>query len=376
MRVLNVARVITRMPLGGIEKKIIKFFEISDRKDFSYSLICLHEEGPLFKEAQKLGIPAQLIKFRSRLDPAAIRRLAEKLRKDRIDIIHSHMYRANTSGTVSALFARVPVIISHMHNMNTWDTNRQLIMDRILNRYRDRIIAVSRAVAGNLTERVKAPAEKIEVIHNGVDLREFKPGKASRELKESLGLGGRDKAVGFIARLVPQKAPELFIKSAKILLNEKKLQHVKFIVAGGGKLENKLRQMVRDWGLEKDILILGERRDVDRIMSCLDVFVLPSFKEGFSNVLLEAMATGLPAIVTDVGGNAEAIEDGENGFVIPPLDNLNLLTERLERLLWDGELIKEMSRKSLERVQEFSMQRMREKTEALYRKVWQEKRTN
>ncbi|MBN2055037.1 glycosyltransferase [bacterium] len=367
---IRVARIITRMPVGGIEKKIVRFFETASHREITYRLVCIHELGPLAEDVRRLGVPVTLVRFRSRLDPRGLLALACWLRRERIDIMHSHMYRANTSGTIAAMLSRAPRIITHMHNVDSWDTVRQIRMDRRLNRFRDRVIAVSSAVATNLEKVTGLDRARIEVIHNGVDLDAFQPGAPPPGLREALGVPGGGVVVGMVARLVRQKAPELFVEAARRIVAAGD-DRTCFLLIGGGPMEDELHRQIAGAGLEKRFFMAGERHDIPALLRCLDLFVLPSHKEGFSNAILEAGATGLPVVATAVGGNAEVIVDGENGYLVAPGD-IEMLADRLRALLADPGLRAAMAGRALVQVRAFSMSEMVRKTEDLYIRVMDE----
>jgi len=358
---VSIARLITWLPVGGIERKLIAVLARLDRRKFTPMIICLRERGILADDAEKLGIPVTVCQLRSRIDPASIWRLSRLLRERKVQLVHTHMYRANTSGTIAAKLARVPVNIANIHNLNTWETRRQLWQDRLLTRGRDAVIAVSQAVADDYRSRIPQAAGKLHVIYNGVDESVFYPGQDS-ELQESLSLPPEIPVIGIIGRLVEHKGHDLLLLSLSRLPADLPWR---LLIVGDGPNRGHLQELTLGLGLSGKVSFLGLRHDIGRIMRVLNIFTLPSRREGFANVILEGMASGLPCVVTAVGGNPEAVVDGETGFLIAA-DDGNALYAHLRTLLTDAELRRAMSAAALERSKLFSLGKMVQRIEELY----------
>jgi len=211
------------------------------------------------------------------------------------------------------------------------------------------------------------------VIYNGVDTERFRPrelwraGKRSpsSELRAQFGIGDDEQLVIAAGRLVPQKRPELLLSAFAIV--HKSRPGTRLLVLGSGELHDSLVELSRELGIAHGVIFAGYRKDVAECLAASDVFVSSSAKEGFSNVLLEALATGLPAVVTDVGGNRDAIRDGQEGFLCEPC--ADVLAERVVRILTDAELRKEMSRNARSRAMEFGLEQMADQTAALYERL-------
>ncbi len=313
MRKPRVARIVSYLPVGGVEKRLLAILGRL-KEDFEVEVICIHSRGklaPLFEEA---NIPVTVIPFKSRLHPVSLYRLASYLRKRKVDIVHTHMYRPNISGTLAARLAGVPVVISNVHNVDHWDTGRQILMDRLLHPLRHGIVAVSQAVKRDIVNRSGAPLDKVVVIYNGLDLDSLQTGEEALErVKKEVGASNETFVVSMVARLVPAKGHEhLFIAGQGL---ERLVKNLQVLVVGGGSYKAELEERVRNLGLKK-VRFLGERRDVPYLLKASKVSVLPSMKEGFSNVVLESMAARVPVVASDVGGVREAIEPCYSGFVV------------------------------------------------------------
>lgn len=359
----RVARIVSYLPVGGVEKRLLAVLKRL-KDEFDVEVICIHSRGklaPLFEEA---GIPVTVIPFKGRLHPVSLYKLASYLRKNRVDIVHTHMYRPNISGTLAARLAKVPVVISNVHNVDHWDTPRQVFMDRLFHTLRDRIIAVSHAVRNDILKKSKAPPEKTVVIYNGINMEDFSPKEEDIFwLRRSLKLPREAFVVSLIARLVPAKSHKNLFKAVSHI--EKISKNILALIVGGGGYRSELEKVAKELGLER-VWFLGERSDVPLLLKITNLSVLPSSKEGFSNVILESMAAGTPVVASEVGGAREAIEPFHTGVLVKYGDVeslqaviLGLLGSPRNRIS-----IKTKARKMVEK--RFSIEEMAAQTKRLY----------
>lgn len=359
----RVVRIVSDLPYGGVERRLLSLLPRLRDLDWIVSVICIREAGQMAPLFERASIPVEVIPFRSRWSPRSLKQLARRLTQVGVDIVHTHMYRCNTSGTVAARLARVKAVISNVHNVNEWDDAKQLLVDRMLARYKDKIIAVSEGVRRNYLERTRIPPTKVITIHNGVDLKPFQEAAFDPELATELGVEEGERVVAIFARLVEQKRHIDFLTMAADVL--KVLPKVKFLIAGKGKLRGDIERKAAELGISKRVIFAGHRSDIPRLLALTDVVVMCSDREGFSNSVLEAMAAGVPVVATDVGGNAEALVDSESGFIVPTRQPA-VQAKRVLALLTDQALHKSISSKAQERASLFSIERMSEKTDRLY----------
>lgn len=373
MAKIRVLRAITWLPVGGIERKIVEVLPRLDRTRFEVSLVCLRERGPLADELEASGIRVDCIPFRRRWDWTALRRLSALIRERNIDVVHSHMYRSNVPATVAARMARrdghAPRVWAQIHNVGTWETSRQLAMDRFLCRWRAGVIAVSEEVRREAIEKLRLPGERVRLIYNGVDLSRFGRGEGRDDLRREFGVGPGDLVFLLAARMVEQKRPHDFLSLARRMLEDERANPagppLHFWLAGDGAMREELEKSARDMPIPARVHYLGQRNDMPRVMAGADAFIMTSTKEGFSNALLEAMASGLAIIATSVGGNAEAVRSGADGAIIPPLDSESLYAGAL-RLWTDSPHRIAIQNSARLRAREFSLESMVKKVEALY----------
>ena len=361
---LRILRVITWLPLGGIEKRISMILPALKSRGHHVEVVCLREYGPLAERIKAQDIPVNLIPFKSRLDPVALRSLTGFLAEGKFDVIHSHMYRSNVPATVAARFSRVDsVVVAQIHNVDTWETKRQLMMDSFLCRWRDAVIGVSECVRQEILANLKISPEKCFVLYNGVDIAQYRDAIADPGLRQSLGIKSGDIIAVMVARLVPQKNHELVLRAAPDILEY--VPSLKFMFVGDGKLRDELEHIAGELNIADRIIFTGNRDNVAHLLKISDFGLLVTFKEGFSNALVEAMAAGLPMIVSNAGGNPEAVIDGTNGFVISP-DDIDVFKEKVILLAKDISLRNKMGKTSQDRAALFSIEAMVENTENLY----------
>ncbi len=363
-----IVRVITWLPVGGIERRLVSVLPRLKEKGWPVHLILIREEGPLAAELRAKGVPVELIPLKSRLDPVGIRRLSQKLQQLRAGLVHAHMYRSSVPATIASRFARVPVIFSQVHNVDTWESSRQASMDRFLSRWRTGTVCVSRAVQQDVCEVLRLPVSKAPVLYNGCDTEIFKPdGEARAKTRTGLGLENDTVAVLVPARLHSNKNPLGVLKAfleARRTTNDKAV----LLYAGGGGLEADLRAGIDSAGAAEHVRLLGRRDDMAGLYNAADVVLLSSFKEGFSNAVVEALACGKPVIAADVGGNREAIDSSEVGWIHTAGDH-EAMVRQISEAIGIREGLKHRSRACRERGLVFSLDQLVADTDALYRKA-------
>lgn len=357
-------RVYSRLEVGGIERQMLRILPRLNAGRYRVSLCLLKRPGELAEELRSLGVAVHVLPFKGRLAPTSLLALARLFRREGVSIVHAHVRESNTSSTVAAKLARVPVIIASIHNVDTMHGGRRLLQDRILDRWRDAVVTVSDKVRDDYCAAVGIDPAKCVTIHNGLDLGAFTSGGRPREaVRSELGLAPGDRIVITVARLVRQKGHEVLIEAAAATAAA--LPEARFLVVGEGHRLDELSALAQGRGLGERILFLGPRSDVRDLYRASEVSCLTSWREGFSNVVVESLASGLPIVATDVGGNREAIEEGVSGFLVPAGDARGIAS-RLVELLRDEPRRAEMAEAARRRAARFSLEETIRTTEALY----------
>lgn len=362
-------RVITWLPVGGIERRLCAVVPRLRDLGWNAHVICIREEGPLGAQLRAAGIPLTVIPFKSRLSPVGIKALASYFASVKADVVHSHMYRSNIPGTLAARLAGTRAVFGHVHNVDSWDGPRQILMDRLASRFRTATIAVSAAVQRDVMEKLRLPAAKVPVLYNGIDLGEYNPNEAlRRETRGTLGISVDTPMFLIPARLHPQKQPlevlENFVTAFGIQPGISKPGAPILCLAGEGKLEDELRAAARPYSSQ--VQVLGRRSDMNALYNASDAVVLSSTREGFSNAVVEALACGKPVIAADVGGNREAIVDDRCGWIHPAKDWAALRTQLNEAYTRGVDGLASMAGDCTARASRFSLDQCVAETHRLY----------
>ncbi len=362
----TIVRMITWLPVGGIERRLVSILPRLREKGWPVRLILLREEGPLAAELKEKGVPVELIALKSRLDPFGIRRLSRRLKELDAKLVHAHMYRSSVPGTIAAHFAKVPVVFSQVHNVDTWESSRQAAMDRRLARWRTGTLCVSKAVQKNVCDTLRLVPESAPVLYNGCDTNLFRPDENLRAAtRAELGLSDADIAVLVPARLHANKHP-LGVLKAFLEARDATKANATLLYAGGGGMEAELRAAIDTAGAGDSVRLLGRRDDMPALYNAADAVLLSSAKEGFSNAVVEALACGKPVIAADVGGNREAIDSGRVGWIHASADHAAMVRQ-IGEAIGDPGALRARAGACRERGLVFSLDQLVADTDALYR---------
>ena len=355
--------------IGGAGKCLLALLENFDYSSFEVKVV-LPKNSLLKPHIDKLNIPVIEVDgiADKSLDAGAIGELKRIFKAEKPDLVHTH---ASMSARIAARQAGAKVIYTRHSVFKPSKKISQgpgkLINGMINNYLADGIIAVAEAAKDNLTD-TGVSAKKIRVILNGVDALKETSESQKSQLRERFGMKSGEKVVSIVARLEDIKGHEYFIEAADELI--KKGIKARFFIAGTGSYENVLKEKVKAMNLTDNVIFTGFITDVDKLMAITDVQANASYgTEATSLALLEGMSIGIPAVVSDFGGNPGVIKTGRNGIVVPK-QNSHALAEGLEKLLTDDELYKKMSAGAREIFNStFTSKAMTENTENYYKEI-------
>lgn len=355
--------------IGGAGKCLLTLLSEYDRSRYEMKVI-LPKNSLLKPHIEVLGvdiIEVDGIADKS-LDLKVIGSLYRIIRREKPDIVHAH---ASMSARIAARFAGSHVVYTR-HSVfpppkKISQGIGKAINGAVNNYFSDGIIAVAEAAKENLTD-TGVDESKITVILNGVKGLSEKTAEEKKKARERFNIPDGCKVVSIVARLEDIKGHDYFIDAADILLKEG--IKAKFVIAGTGSYEEHLKEHVKSIGREDDILFTGFIKDVDALMSITDIQCNASYgTEATSLALLEGMSLGIPAVVSDFGGNPGVISDGNNGFLVPK-QNAAVLADGVKKLLQNDELYRKMSENSKKIFAEkFTAAAMTKQTEDFYDKV-------
>ncbi len=367
--------VITGLCTGGSEMMLYRLLSALDRERFSPAVISLREEGPLAEKIRALGIPVKALGMRPGFaNPLAQARLAGWLRAAQPALVQTWMYHADLLGGLAARWVGLPVI---------WGLHNNVLDRRSTKRFTfwtvkacawfspwlpAKIISCS-AAAAESHARLGYRREKMVVIPNGFDLQAFRPDAAARaSVRAELGLPDDAPLIGLVARYDPIKDHHNFVEAAAYL--RQRFPEVHFLLCGEGVTwqNAELGGWIRQKGLSSSFHLLGRREDAPRLTAALDIATNSSIGESFSNAIGEAMACGVPCVVTDVGDSAYIV--GETGKVVPVGDSQALARAWQELLENTPQARQQLGQAARQRIeQHFSLPVVAGEYEAVYRSV-------
>ena len=364
-RAPRVVYVITTSGMGGAERQVYDLATSFRARGWDVSVVSIMQIGKHFQPLRDLGVRLESLEMTPGVyDPRAVPRLARLLRLWRPDVVHAHMVHANLLARLCRPLAPVPKLISTMHNQDEGAQWRYYAY-RLTDRLTDLTTTVSQLAVEEAVRRHAVPADRIRLIPNGIHSEQFERDPVIREsTRTSLGL---DDAFTWLAvgRLNDAKRHMDMLEAVRLVREE--APGVRLLVAGDGRLRAAVEHQIARTDLHSNVSLLGHRDDVRALMQAADGFVMSSAWEGLPIVLLEASASSLPIVATDVGGSREVIEEAETGYLTPAL-RPELLAEAMLRVMESSPVERHaMGEKASQRVRErFDMERVADDWEALY----------
>ena len=280
--------------------------------------------------------------------PLFIPNFVRFLRKQHVDILHSHLFGAVTGASFAAYLAGIPHI-GTFHDIYTIAEKKERIRYiRVSSFLGTRLVTVSHQMKQYLSSLGKFRNGALQTIVNGVDLDKFSI-SVNRNTYPELDLGPKDIVLVCVGRLEEIKGQDILLKAIGKI--EPK-NHLKLLIVGDGPRRNDIERQIDKENLKNNVRILGHRDDVPALLNLSDCFVLSSRSEGLSCSIIEAMAAGLPVVASDVGGNSELVANGVNGYLVPP-DNPDALSIGLQSVINDAARRRKFGQMSLKRVRDY-----------------------
>ena len=314
IRVLHVAEA-----AGGVERYLETLFKYTDHNQVENILICSQNYD--YERIKQLADRVIVIKMAHQIDSKAdfksIKAIRHYIEQIKPDIVYAHSSKAGALARIADLGINNKVI----YNPHGWAFNMQQSakkkemykwVERISAHFCDKIVCISYAERESALREKICKSNKLQVIYNGIDLEEIKNTKP--KTREELGIPEDAFVVGQVGRLSEQKAPDTFVKAAKLI--KEKIPNAYFVLVGDGELRNQIEKMIHEDGLDNSFLITGWVDNPAAYMKMMNVGTLLSRWEGFGLVLPEYMACGVPIVATGVDAIPNIIQDGRNGFII------------------------------------------------------------
>lgn len=302
------------------------------------AVVVVRGKGWVYDELRRRGVQPVLLPAKGSFNRRYLSSLAGLIRKERVDLIQSHLLGANVYCSLAGLLTRRPVVATFHGTVDIGDRERfKGLKFGVINRGADRVVAVSGSLKRHLLARTPLREKKTTVIYNGINVEDFRI-PHSDALRRQYGWADDDVIVGSLGNIRSAKGYDILLRAAAEL---KSVRHVfRFLIAGQGTpggLYNRLLGMRTELGLQEHVHFTGFCDQPAEFLSGLDLFLLSSTSEGFSLATIQAMAAGLPVVVTRSGGPEEIVSHGENGWIVDAGDHL-AIARALEKLADDHAL--------------------------------------
>lgn len=370
MKTYQILQLIGGGEIGGAEQHVLTLLQGLHAERFKLISGCL-VDGPFADLTEYLAIPTLRFPMKHALDLTCLPSLISELRKQKVDLIHTHGSRANLLGRLAGRWTHIPVISTVHSSLSKDYLSRKaalaaLGLDRLTLPLTSGIITVSDALHREVASR---GGKNIRTIYNGIQpLSQMEDADYRQNQRTHFRKQWRipDNALvlGSIARLHPTKGLDTLVEASAQLLSH--FPHLHVLIIGEGPLRAKLEESLKNAGVP--YTLPGFIPKAYQILPAMDLFILPSLSEGMGLVLLEAMQAYLPLIATRVGGVPEVIREGQDGLLIPPSDT-QALVKACQTLLTEPSLSEKLIKSGLERWQTFHQEKMIQKTENFYEEI-------
>lgn len=333
MTPIRVLHPITRLIVGGAQENTMYTAALLDKARFQAEILCgpqTGSEGSLIEEVRQRGVPLTILPDLLRQvsplhDLRAVWQLVDILRRGKYTIVHTHSSKAGILGRLAARLAGTPIVVHTVHGWSFHDYMPRLVrwtyilLERLCATWSDALIVVAQSdIEKGLRAGIGRPAQ-YHRIRSAIPLDEFDPARADpAAVRRELGLPVDAVVVGNVGRFSPQKNPLDWVRVAGII--GRAHPEVRFLLVGDGPLRPQVEARLAQEGLAGRTVLTGLRRDVPRLLSAMDIFLLTSLWEGLPRVIPQAMAMGLPVVANRADGMNEAIQDGQTGCLCAPGD--------------------------------------------------------
>lgn len=317
LKILFLVDELESISAGGSERQVLQLIDILRRSGHEAGLAVFRKSAWL--KAESKTFPIYFCELNSVLSPsgfAGMRQLVKWMREQKFQVVQTMFREANLLGPALARMAGIPVVLGSRRNLNHAMSRQFALLQSVSNLFATRLVANSECVKRTVARREFTAPEKIDVIYNGVDTQYFAPQPQFRmKTRQTLGISETAMVVGVISRFGPIKGQDVFLNAAAKIVDDPQTH---FVMVGDGPTREAIRSLAQRLKIDNRCLFVPAQRDIRPYLAALDIAVLPSRSEGFSNSLLEYMSAGLAIVATDVGGNRESL--GDTGILVPPED--------------------------------------------------------
>ncbi len=363
----RILHIIDHLGPGGAQEALLNLVKYADRRRFHLEVAAMHGFGVYWDLLGQMQVPVHSLSPQKFI-PLYLSNLIRLLHRGRFDLVHCHLIAANLIAKPVAALCRVPVLFNHdqCNDVLRYRQKWRLWLDRLTNLCTDQIIAVSNSTRNFLLQMEKVPPQKVALIYNSVDLERFFPGSPElrQVCRQKFGLSENAPVVLGVGRLHSQKNFTGFLEVAASL--SQRLPEACFVIAGDGPDLTSLENLADRLGLANRVRFLGYVAHMRELYLASDVLFFPSLFEGTPMAVLEAMASGLPVVASQIDGTAEILTDNIDALLVP-LEQHQDFGPRLGALLQDQPLARRLAQNALAKVrQRFAAPSMAQQVECLY----------
>ena len=372
----KIVYIIRSLEIGGAELQLYMLIRNIHNRYYQCHVFPLEPKGPLLHSYRNIGVPLHLdgmaVHESLREKPWKLIpiqwRLLRIINKEKPHVVHAFLPLATFLGAVAGRLCKVPLVISSRRALGTHQDRVPFTkpLDYMAYALSHKVTVNSQAVCADTLKRDRTNPSKLVLIYNGICSDVIQAALANHKtMRKQLSIASDERVIIVVANLVAYKGHEDFLKALSIIIRHASKVTVLFAGEDRG-IKSHLEALAATLNISSHIRFLGQRNDIPQLLAASDLSVLPSHEEGFSNVILESMAAGLPLVATHVGGNPEAIVNGETGWLVPPRDP-GALAEKIIDLLNDPDKAEQWGNRNLRRVKQlFSVQKMIDNHLSLY----------
>jgi len=367
--------IIDTMGVGGAETQLLRIIPHLQKMDWEIKLVTLKDKNEFRSELERMGVPFRSLGFSWNIFTCLnrIRRLASEINREAKNnrlVIHSHIVSSNLFSRFLTLFLRRNIaLVNTIHNTNEGAGWRYRMYRATRNRAHY-VSAMSRAALDVHKKKKSSREDRLHLVYNGIDLSLFHYDESVRERMRNEFELQDEFAWLAVGNLSPQKNFTNLLEAWRII-GKKDGCNTRLYIVGEGVEKQMLQKKINEFGLAEEVRLLGRRNDVQDLMSMADGYVMSSDWEGFPMVLLEAAASELPIVATDVGGNSEIVLNGENGYICPPKNPEALAQSMQELMKKPSDALRTMGRAGRLHVSErFSVESIAGQWDEIYRKLF------
>jgi glycosyltransferase involved in cell wall biosynthesis len=322
---VNITHFVESLDRGGLERMVLELVKFQHLQGHYCQVVCLYTSGSLAHELAELGIAVNACGKRQGLDLHALAQARRMVRTHATEVLHTHNAVAHYQAVLATCGLDVGRVINTRHGMgvNRRMRRREWLYRRALGRT-NTVVTVCEAARSDAVKRGIVPSAKARVVPNGIRVEAFQIASSVMhdQLLQLLQLPAQKKVIGTVGRLNWAKDQAGLIRAFRRV--HEQAPETALVLIGDGELRETLRQCAITEGVDRHVHFLGDRNDVRELLQGLDIFVLSSLSEGYSMALLEASATALPIVATNVGGNGEIVRHGATGTLVPAAEPIAL----------------------------------------------------